>query len=153
MQMLLHDDPVNERRRARGAPAANAVWVWGFGTAGSAYDAELPTLVTDDEWLSNCWRLQHAALSGSVTTALQNWQPAEPALPLLVAFGRPQHVASSSESLQELELAVFQPLRAAIKRSRHTGVDLLTGRSVRHVSRSDRWAFWRRPRPLGRAER
>ncbi len=31
MEMWLHEHPINEARRARGTPAANAVWIWGGG--------------------------------------------------------------------------------------------------------------------------
>jgi hypothetical protein len=36
MEMWLHEHPINVARRARGTPAANALWIWGGGAPGLA---------------------------------------------------------------------------------------------------------------------
>lgn len=44
IQMLLHDHPVNVRRAEVGAPAINALWIWGGGTLSQAIEAKDPAL-------------------------------------------------------------------------------------------------------------
>lgn len=148
LQMLLHEHPVNERRVARGLPAVNSVWLWGFGVARDPVATVSGELLADDAWLAGLWR-RHRGEPGSL-----------PALAEVLAAGD-AHVRVASlagldgrdvaEALRALETDVFQPVRTALLESRVGRVSLHTGRHLVDLTPSSRWAFWRRPRPLAAA--
>jgi hypothetical protein len=143
-QMVLHEHPVNLRRAAQGLPAVNSVWLWGFGTAGSARRAPPGELLGDDDWLAGLWRL-HGAEPGPperLEAALGGDAP-------VIRLGLAKPVRTDGATAWSgLEQQVFAPARAALLRGRVGSVALLLGATVFEVDRGARWRFWRRSRPL-----
>jgi hypothetical protein len=157
-QMLLHADPVNAAREARGAPAVNSIWLWG---AGKLRDATAPSgvRVYADEPLARGLAL--AAKTSLVTLpatgdALLADSP-RPGVPLVVlddlrspaAYGE---AGAWRERLEAIERTWVAPLVAALKSGR---IGMLTiaspgeGGSLRvEATRQDLRYFWRRVRPL-----
>jgi hypothetical protein len=147
IQMLLHDHPVNLERAARGRPAINSLWLWGFGQLREGKAMELPALYTDDSWLSGIWRLH-----GAVCRSLEEfaaWDPAT-ADEVLVAWSRsPRGIAD--EALANADRRCFAPSLAALRSGAVRAVDVLTGERAFTVDSRARLRFWRRGRPLAEA--
>jgi hypothetical protein len=158
IQMLLHEHPVNLDRASRGRPAINTLWLWGFGRFEEMDKVSLPTLFTDDTWLSGLWRLNGAQprpLDG-FATAIDgggNGVPGEG--PILVAWSRaPSDSLSANgmiDALAQAERDCFGPALAALRSGVVTGVDVLLGGRAYSVERSARFKFWRRTQPLAGA--
>jgi len=144
IQMLLHDHPVNVERAARGRPAINSLWLWGFGPVREARSIELPALYTDDSWLSGIWHL-HGATSRSVEQ-FAAWDPAG-AGEVLVAWSRSPR-GTADEALVDADLRCFAPSLAALRSGAVRAVDVLTGERAFAVDSRARLRFWRRERPL-----
>jgi hypothetical protein len=62
IEMWLHAQPLNERRRSSGAPPVTALWPWGsigrIVRPQSHAGAEVPVAFGRDAWLEGLWRLQ-----------------------------------------------------------------------------------------------
>ncbi len=65
-QMLLHEDPVNEARAARGAAAVNGIWLWG----GGARRAAAPAARGLEVWSDRLHVLGLARAAGAVCAPL-----------------------------------------------------------------------------------
>lgn len=143
-QMVLHEHPVNVRRSARGLPAVNSVWLWGFGAAGDSQSAPEGTLLTDDDWLTGFWRLMggEPATPDGLPAALAG----ERAL-IRLALADPG-TADVASTLSGLEHRVFAPARAALASGALHEVAFLSGAACHAVTRGARLRFWRRSRPL-----
>jgi len=65
MQVLLHQHPRNEIRRAQGLPPVNALWFWGEGAlpAPQPHAAGIPTLFSDDAVLRGAARHANVAVA------------------------------------------------------------------------------------------
>ena len=138
MQMLLHNDPVNEAREARGELAVNSVWLWGAGalperisgswvqvwandalTRGLARAAGIQSEPVPDDfarWAEQARDGDHLVVwdQDDIQTIDPQWlAPALQALP--------------SHSLTEIRLTA--PVGAAVRRF--------------DLARSDLWKFWR----------
>lgn len=143
-QMVLHEHAVNVRRSARGLPAVNSVWLWGFGAAGDSRPAPMGALLTDDDWLTGFWRLigrQPTAPDG-LAGALAGEAP-------VIRFGLVDPgVADVASTLSWLERQVFVPVRTALESGALGEVVLLLGAASYALGRGVRRQFWRRSRPL-----
>jgi hypothetical protein len=147
VQMLLHDDPINEARVARGQPTVNAFWLWGFGESPGAAASDLPPLYTDDEWLQGLWRA-HGQAARPLDQFAAGLDEARGAV--LVGCGcRPPR--PDTEALAQIESTLFAPLRKGLE---VRGIDqamLRVGERVCTLGRGARLRFWRRTRPLTEA--
>lgn len=144
LQMLLHEHPVNERRVARGDPAVNALWLWGFGRAGTP-TMSLPRLFSDDRWLAGLARL-HDSRCGSLPEF--STSPGGAGAATAIGWSRVSPRSSPTDELLEVERRCFRPIRDAFVRGRLDRVELLLGTRGLQLTRSGRWRFWRRARPL-----
>ena len=139
LQMLLHDHPVNRRRRERGMPAVNTLWLWGGGHAGAADASVLPRLVSDDPLFRGYWS--------------SRGQPASPWTPdasdAAVVPGR-DAVITVPERLVADDLRDFLArLRSLLRTGRAGKLTLFfAGDVVARISRRDGMKFWRGLSPL-----
>jgi len=143
-QMVLHEHAVNVRRGARGLPAVNSVWLWGFGATGDPRSAPAGALLTDDDWLTGLWRLigRDPATPDGLAGALAGGAPL---IRLgLVDPGR----CDVAATLSGLERRVFAPARAALASGTLDEAVFLLGAASYAVGRGARFQFWRRSRPL-----
>lgn len=145
LQMLLHEHPVNERRATHGWPPVNSVWLWGMGTLREPTAAVKGDLLTDDAWLAALWR-RHGGHVRPVTELGQALQ--EGGMDLRVAAVAGRDGRRAADVLQALEANVFAPMRAGLAASRVSRVSLHVGRRALDLTPAERWAFWRRARPL-----
>lgn len=145
-QMLLHDHPVNGRRAARGEPAVNSVWLWGFGSAGERTARARGTLVSDDDWLAGLWRL-HGGAVRSVADLAEVLGRADGAV--RVAIAADATGCGAAAELARLERDVLEPLRAALVAGRVPAATVSVGGWAVEIDAGARWKFWRRGRPLG----
>jgi hypothetical protein len=158
IQMLLHEHPVNQDRAARGLSAINTLWLWGFGRFEEMGMVSLPTLYTDDAWLSGLWRLngvQARPLEGFATVIDEGGVGVAGEGPILVASSRaPGNSLSANgliDALAQAERDCFGPALAALRSGVVTGVDVLLGGRTHSVERSARFKFWCRTQPLAGA--
>jgi hypothetical protein len=170
VQMLLHRDPVNQAREARGAPEVNSVWFWGAGrvpppSADSA--AHCAAHSADFRWRSVsadepvarglALRLQRRAqrLPDSAEAWLAQLPDEGRHLAVLDAQRVPLALDAAAEwheRLVVLEAKWFAPLLDALRIGR---IGMLTlhapdGREALacETVRGDLRRFWRRQRPL-----
>ena len=150
--MFLHDHPVNEARQRRGELPINGLWFWGGGQRGMA-PLRLPAkrLYGDDSLARGLAQasgesehapglpVDRALLDDGPTVVI--WSDAERAL-----LGGDAEAWLTSLQRFEAEMAgIFRDLA----REYRGHVELRTGNGRVHViGPSDRWRFWRRPRPL-----
>lgn len=152
IQMLLHSHPVNRAREERGLHPINSLWLWGGGKP-APLRPELDVAGGDD------------GLSALIARAAA--VPFAPALQDMLAGGGRKGLwvagaASAAwqcadlyawrDAVADVERAVAQPLWQAIGQGRLRSLTLdvpsREGGWRFELSRSDRWRFWRRRRPL-----
>ena len=156
-QMLLHSHPVNQDREARGLPAINSLWPWGAGAlpvpnklpatiervfsnhplaCGLAHAAGLPVdglPETYGEWMDVAGEVAHALVV--LDDAFQPWQEGDQDDWLATVEG--------------LEARWFAPLWSALARGQWQQVILDSAEGgVCRFTRTQRWRFWRRSKPL-----
>jgi hypothetical protein len=158
LQMLLHDDPVNAAREARGEPAVNSVWFWGAGPAPGTAQGPWHSVSADEPLalgLARVAGIRHRALEVSADSWLT--RAPEDGRHLIVLDGlRLPHalvdVAPYLAGLLALEARWFAPLLEAL-RVRRIGMltlhapDAPEALSI-EIVRGDLRRFWRRPRAL-----
>jgi len=150
LQMLLHEHPANERRAARGAPAMNSLWLWGFGATVEPRAQAQGPLLTDDAWLAGLWQL-HGGEVGS-PNELGDYLRRGSAV-VRVALAPTNGNEDLRDRLAALDGSLLAPARAALVNGVIQCLSLHTGRTAFEVSRHARWRLWRRSRPLGEALR
>jgi hypothetical protein len=150
-QMLLHEHPVNAEREARGEPALNSIWFWGWGVIDAEHGRPFSMVFGDDplaRGLALAAGIPVRALpkdAGSVLAALGDEGRA------LVVLDAPCE-APLRERRTALERDWFGPLLAALKSGRigMLTLQLCGADSLLEVEtvRSDLRYFWRRRKPL-----
>lgn len=159
VQMFLHGHPVNEERQAQGKPVINSLWLWGGGTLDKLAPSAAPLSPTD-LWSSD-------PLAAGLALAGQLPLHSRPAgLDKVLAEGgaRPLVVLDHllprilyedgpgwRDTLENLETAWFMPLRQALGgKIGHLELIAPTIYGELHytLGGSERWKFWKRPRPL-----
>ncbi|HTQ75312.1 MAG TPA: regulator [Burkholderiales bacterium] len=144
VQMLLHEHPVNTEREARGAPAANSIWLWGGGNLEARHGRPFSIVLAEDplaRGLALAAGVPERRLAANAGAALSTLPEEGKALIVLDA---PRGAA--------LERDWFSPLLAALEEGRIGMLTLvLSGReSLLEVEtvRSDLRHFWRTKKPL-----
>lgn len=144
LQMLLHEHPVNEARARRGRPAANSLWLWGFGTVPVTGQRSLPRLYSDDPWLLGLWRLHGGPVAGPGDFDPRIVQ----AEGLHVVAPTQQHGAAAVRGDASGDAGFTErylgPLRAALTAGALARLRILCGRTEFEVTPRARWRFWRR---------
>jgi len=128
IEMWLFEHAVNERRRARAAPAITGLWLWGGGAA----DLSLPavhgwTAGADPLFAAFEVRAQYPPAAGSGVVVLTDWP--------------------GTAAWREAERRWLAPAIADLRSGRLQRLDLSAGRRCFSVSARGRWRFWRRTRP------
>ena len=143
VQMLLHADPTNAAREARGEPPLNSVWFWGAGRLPAAAESRWRSLTSDDPLALGLAKLSRAAarpLPASAAAWLEQSAP----------DGRHLVVLDAAAGLEALERDWFAPLAAALRANRVGMITLHVpdaGLAAETV-RGDLRRFWRRPKAL-----
>lgn len=156
IQMLLHAQPLNAAREARGELPVNSLWLWGAGVLPREARGRWQSLSADDPAALGLARLagmRHRALPEGAVQWLER-APLEGRHLLVLDSLRAAHALGDEEGLharlQRLEQAWFAPLLAALKSGRIGMVTVHVpeaGASFEAI-RGDLRRFWRRPRPL-----
>ncbi|HUO43602.1 MAG TPA: hypothetical protein VMT94_01670 [Burkholderiales bacterium] len=151
-QMVLHAQPVNAAREARGLPAINSIWPWGGGTLPVPTASPYAAVLSDDPLTR--------ALAGNIHRELPAdlgaWLAESPAATALLVFSALERAGSD---LNAWQAAVMQtdrdglaPLLAALYRKQITGLRLVTPGSDHSIESealpAHRWRWWRRQRRL-----
>ena len=154
-QMVLHTQPINDAREARGLPAVNSVWPWGGGVLPAPAASPYAAVWSDDP-------LVHA-LAGDVHRPLpataDQWLAAYPdGATQLLAFNALEHTAASGDfNAWQAELMQFDrdwiaPLLAALRRREIAGIRLVIPGPEQsletELTSSHLWRWWRRRRLL-----
>jgi hypothetical protein len=146
VQMLLHAQPVNETREARGELAINSLSFWGEGRAPARARSRWQSVVADDPAVRGIARLA-AARHRPLPRSAQDW------LDRLPEDGRHLAVLDARQApLADLEQRWFAPLLAALRAQRVGMVTVHVPDSAEEVSfetiRGDLRRFWRRAKPI-----
>jgi hypothetical protein len=144
-QMVLHAEPVNAAREARGASPINSVWFWGAGC--------LPRV--DPPGFAAAWG-EDPLLRGLCRQAGIPVEPASGGTEWLARASPGRHLVVPDAEADVLERDWFAPLLGALRRRALNEVGLVSahgGRGARFDLRaSDLWKFWRRgSRPVSAA--
>ena len=145
-QMLLHAQPLNEAREARGELPINSLSFWGAGAAPRSAQSRWQSVAADDPAIRGAARLagaRHRALPDSA----REW------IDRLPEDGRHLAVLDARQApLESLERDWFAPLLAALRADRAGMVTVHVPDAAEQVSfetiRGDLRRFWRRPKPL-----
>ncbi|MGQ0526160.1 MAG: phosphoglycerate mutase [Betaproteobacteria bacterium] len=161
IQMLFHENPVNEAREARGELPINGVWLWGGGRSTAVRGRHFSN-VTSDEPLASALAeradIPTAVLPADGRTWLDAGHDAERGpsalvvLNSLTAPARRGDVNGWRNALAELETRWIAPLLAALKKGRFQELVLVapgnSGCARFELTRSQLFRFWRARRPL-----
>jgi len=157
IQMLLHAQPVNEAREARGEPVLNSLWLWGAGRLPKV-KSHWNSVLADEPIAMGLARLAKAGYR-SLPASAAAWLDRAPedgrTLVVLDALRAPLALAEQAEyheRLAGLERDWFAPLLAALREGR---VGMVTVHvpdggeaSSFEAIRGDLRRFWRRPKTL-----
>lgn len=151
-QIALHDHPVNQQRRAKGKSVVNGLALWGAGTLDGPLQTDLTHVLSDDPVHRGL-----AALAGIPG------QPADAPWPsgtgpvvirwsALAGPAQRHDALAWREALKALDTTLLAPALAGLDQGRIHRLDLLAygdaGAVALGCTHANRWAFWRRPRPI-----
>lgn len=146
LQMMLHEHPVNEKRARFGAPAINALWLWGAGSQNEMPSpSSLPVAFGSDAFLLGLYRLIDRKPDPLPSSALE-------LLPAIAKQDRALIVATGQE-LSVLESRWIEPLVTALRSGTIGRLDLVLGEWHIEATRSALRKFWRKPWPPTQWER
>ena len=151
IEMWLHAHPLNEARRARGAPPITALWPW--GATGRIVQPEaralsgLQAAFGRDAWLEGLWRLQGGTCR-PVPQQLEQVLAAGASLAVLtVEVGGElcDERDTVAAALSRLDERFITPALQALGRRTLTGVTVVLNDARVRVGRGSLRRFWRRP--------
>jgi hypothetical protein len=155
IQMLLFDHPVNAARESRGAPAVNAVWLWGAGGLPAATVKPF-NLILSDLPLARGLAMNSRAVIRPLAPAFAAFSSTEDSVLIvlhqLTKILRTGDADSLSPALTRIEEDWIVPALAALRNGQIDTLRLcLPSQTVTldcRIRRSDLLKFWRRPRAL-----
>jgi len=157
-QMLLHAQPLNEAREARGEPPVNSLWLWGAGRAPQVPPSPWQSVSADDPLVLGLARAagtRYRPLPPSAAAWLERAPGEGRHLIVLDALRAPLALSQHAEGcamLEALERDWFAPLLGALREGRvgMVSVHVPDGgeRASFETIRGDLRRFWRRPRSL-----
>ncbi len=159
IQMVLHADPVNEAREARGAPVVNGLWLWGGGRLSPASAPLRGVFSRHPLALGLAMRagVRASYPPEEVARWLEDGEREGVHLAVLDALSLPAHHRDIDRWLQELqalEQTWLAPLHRALQKGRIGMVSLHLGSEKEvlnaETTRSDLRHFWKPRRPLAR---
>lgn len=133
-QVILHQHPRNALRADQGRLPVNSLWFWGGGVLPDAVTSRHARLQSDDE----------------IARALAHGACAVESLPEHYLEGDDDWLADLRHlrEVSQLERHWWQPAAAAVAKGTLQGLRLDFGDGhVVHIAKSQRWRFWRKPRP------
>jgi hypothetical protein len=156
-QMILHAHPVTAAREARGAAAANSLWLWGGGT--------LP--VTSAPQLAAAWGGAHPTRALAAAAGIAHRELPALGADFLAAASAGHHLVvidAAAAALRNggidawraqlalLEERWMRPLLTALRTRELSGLTLVACNDdcmlEAKMAREHAWRFWRRTRPL-----
>lgn len=154
-QMLFHQHPVNQAREQRNQPMINGLWLWGAGVLPQAGHTDLTQAYAAAPLVSGLAHLSGVPVAplpaqfADVQTALfANAQ----SLLLFENAGLHRTAADSAtwaQEVQALEQNWFAPALHWLRAGKIHALHVYCGQGHCHViTRSARWRFWRRARPI-----
>jgi hypothetical protein len=154
-QMLFHGHPVNRVRDERRQPMINGLWLWGGGPLPVGAQAPTANLYADDFLTRGLARLAGVAVS-PVPENAGDWREAasrEADSLVMLDLARYDRADGDIEvwadHIARLERDWFEPCRRLLQTGQLAALHLYCGQSRRHsLTRTARWRFWRRRRPL-----
>lgn len=157
VQMLLHEQPLNLAREARGEPAINGVWFWGGGVMPKSFHSAY-THVCGNNVLAQALALMSGVRYSPLPPEATLLPRASPSDKYLVVLDMLQGNASYSdaygwrESLKELEKNWFEPLFAMAKQGKFQQLKLSVlgknGHKDFTIRPGDTKKFWRMAKPI-----
>ena len=156
-QMLLHEQPLNLAREARGEPAINGVWFWGGGVMPKSFHSAY-THVCGNNVLAQALALMSGVRFSPLPPEATLLPRASPSDKYLVVLDMLQGNASDPdaygwrESLKELEKNWFEPLFALVKQGKFQQLKLSVlgknGHKDFTIRPGDTKKFWRMAKPI-----
>jgi len=157
VQMLLHENPLNLAREARGELAINGIWLWGGGTMPQSLNCPY-TQVWSNAALPRSLALacatDHAELPSTAAAWCQSAATDNHLAILDTLHEKTQYDDAYGwrESLKKLEQDWFAPLLIALKQGKLdqltlTAIDERGGKNFT-ITRDELWKFWRTAKPL-----
>jgi hypothetical protein len=147
IQMLLHSHEINLAREARGDKPINGIWLWGEGGL-----CDPPTVTWHQVYAEDALTVGLAQSASTDTRALPQAlaDVATAARVLVVLPSLPgDDFISWQARLRMMEQYWFEPIKQALIRGVWHTVTLDPGHKKSYdITRSSRWIFWRRTRPL-----
>ena len=140
IEMVLHNEAVNQRRVDSGQQPINSLWLWGGGIAPDVVSREQPVLFADEPLLQGYWRSASAsprAWPGSIAACLD-----ETSGGFVAALPR----QSTDDKMLRRSL---ETLRGAMRSGRLIELILLFDDGLQaNIKRTHHLRFWRRGRAL-----
>lgn len=154
-QMLFHNHPVNRAREDRNQPLISGLWPWGGGRCPAGARPPAAGLYAHDPLARGLARLANAAVAPLPATAA-DWREAsasETDSLTLLDTTRFDPLDDDLEAwlgnIADLERDWFEPCRRLLQTGSLAALHLYPGNGRRYaVSKTARWRFWQRPRPL-----
>lgn len=159
-QMVLHTQPENEAREARGELPVNSLWLWGAGRAPRSASCAWQSVAADDPVILGAARLagaRHRALPRCAADWLERLPEDGRHLAVADALRAPLALGDAAgvqAAIEALERDWFAPLLAALRAGR---VGMLTlyatdgAQAMRcETIRGDLRRFWRLAKPVAR---
>jgi hypothetical protein len=158
VQMLLHQQPVNEAREKRGDRPVTSLWFWGGGRLPQGVNSPFAAVWCDEPLAAGLARsagLRAQPLPGSASGWLPETAGDEQVLLVLDALRFPARLGDAfgwREAVQAMEKCWFAPLAQALRAKRLARLTLSSPAPERSrelvVNRGEFWKFWRGPRSL-----
>ncbi|HET6806075.1 MAG TPA: phosphoglycerate mutase [Frateuria sp.] len=145
IQVLLHQHPLNARRRAAGQPPVNSLWLWGAGQLPATVTTSLRGVVSDDPLLRAL--AARAGIAHRLRTPVSGANPASPAAAIPAQAGEPAaHWLIDLQDLPAQAIATaWWPMVDTLARQRPLRLSFASGE--RWACRPwPRWRVWRRVR-------
>tara|TARA_R110002049_G_scaffold227211_2_gene399306 strand:- start:92 stop:1090 length:999 start_codon:yes stop_codon:yes gene_type:complete len=151
IQMLLYDHPVNQARESRGELPVNALWLWGGGVRPHAVDTSGNLFAHEASA-----RALGAFCNLQINQPPSHWTRSSAAnmdrivLDTLTPAGQCGDAYGWRSALISLEELWFAPLLASLGTLGPSGLQLIdpVNGQMLHVTRTDAWKIWRRPKKL-----
>jgi hypothetical protein len=146
-QILLHNHPVNQARRAQGRPTINSLWFWGPGHLPRRTAAPAPVICTDDPLARGL-----ARAAGMQVLEFGDKLPSQDAMVFATSLLRPSlylDIDSWRTELEKLEASCFKPALTALRKRRLSAVHISApgdrATLELHIRPLDLYRLWRKP--------
>ncbi|MGH8743820.1 MAG: hypothetical protein ACREUY_06025, partial [Burkholderiales bacterium] len=154
VQMLLHEQTLNQAREAKGDLPINGVWLWGGGRL--AIPSRKPfARVWADGHVPRSLALASATSWTALPPSAEKWLEQMPVEDEhLIVLDQLQGAALYHDferwrsKVKELETMWFAPLLAALKSGRVAAIHIVADGSSFSLTRKDSLKWWRRSRPF-----